>query len=455
MRAKKKVLVGPVGTDCNRGDQALLWEAIAAVRRVIADCEIAVMSEDWRNPEDPRTRQTRGLGVKVLPMMVSLPRREAPQEGREFIDSGWQYLVIKAKAVVGFLKMVCLLVSPRSRRLARWVLGKERCQSYDYLRSCDHFVVKGGGFMYAHRGLRWAYFIWFGLYFLMIAQRCGLGVIVLPNSFGPFDTRWGRWLAKRVLSRCKIVAAREPKSLEVLNGLIPGKARLYPDMAFRLEPADSKWAEGELNRHGVPLGQKACVGITMRPWRFPNSRDPRSDYKRYVQGFVCLFEYLREKGYEPVLCAHTTGPSAHENDRIALKDAIDLSSKLSKVLYVDGDYNCRQVKSFYGLMDFMVCTRFHSAIFSIAQGIPCLAISYQGYKAPGIMEEIGLEDYTLSIDAIDDQSLVEAFDRLAANQEPIRKKMRSYMKACRQRLGDLQDLIAAELMSGNEESMRC
>jgi len=440
-----KILLGPIGLDCNRGDQALLWEAINTVREVRPDCELAVMSEGHEDPEDPQTRQTRKLGVEILPMLVSIPRRARSEEEQEFIDSGWSYFKMKAQAGLDFLRMLLLLVMPRSRKLARWLLGREGYRTYEYLRECDFFIVKGGGFIYAYRGLRWAYFIWFGLYFLMLAQRCNVKVVVLPNSFGPFDTKWARWLTKRVLSRCNIVTAREPKSFDVLNDIIPGKAKLYPDMAFRLAPADPMWAREELKNLGVPLGEKPCVGITMRPWRFPTNNDPRAKYKEYIRAFACLFEHLAEEGYQPILYAHTTGPYAHEDDRIALKDALNASSVAERLCYIDGDYDCRQIKSFYGLMDFMVCTRFHSAIFSMAQTIPCLGISYQGHKATGIMEEIGLLDYTIHVDAIDSHTLVETFDRLKAGRDEVERKISSYMKTSRRRLDELQHLIAAEI----------
>jgi colanic acid/amylovoran biosynthesis protein len=446
-----KILLGPIGLDCNRGDQALLWEAIGIVRSARPDCELALMSESHKDPDDPQTRQTRKLGIRILPMLVSLPRRGKSERDHEFIDSGWSYFKMKVRAGADFIRMLCLLTMPRSRRLARWLLGKERYQTYEYLRECDFFVVKGGGFIYAYRGLRWAYFIWFGLYFLMLAQRCNVGVIILPNSFGPFDTNWGRWLARKVLSRCNIVTVREPESLKALKNIVPGKAKLYPDMAFRLASADSAWARKELKGLGIPVGERPCVGITMRPWRFPNSKDPRAMYDKYVKAFALLFRHLLEQGYQPVLYAHTIGPYAHEDDRIALKDAMDASSVAEQLCYIDGDYDCRQIKSFYGFMDLMVCTRFHSAIFSMAQTIPCVAVSYQGHKATGTMKEIGLEDYTISVDAINAQTFIETFDRLEAERGTVKQKIEDYMKKCLERLNDLQLLIASEIHGKQQE----
>jgi colanic acid/amylovoran biosynthesis protein len=139
------------------------------------------------------------------------------------------------------------------------------------------------------------------------------------------------------------------------------------------------------------------------------------------------------------------GPHAHEDDRIALRAVLEETSVAERVRFVDGDYDCRQVKALYQFMDFMVCTRFHSAIFSVAQNVPCVAVSYQGYKAPGIMQEIGLQDYCLSIETVNAESLIEAYEKLVAAREEVKQKMKIYMDACRQRLADLQHLVDQEI----------
>jgi colanic acid/amylovoran biosynthesis protein len=445
---QEKFLIGPAALDCNRGDQALMWEAIDILRKNSPHCEIAIMSDVYNDPEDKQSRQTRKLGIKVLPALLPNPRRAAKQTKNEIIDSGWSLVKMKIRAALDFAQTCGLVLLSGKGMLARLLLSKERYETYKYLQGCKALVIKGGGYIYAYRGLRWAYYIWFGLLPLMLAQKCGVSVVVLPNSLGPFDTRWGRWLARRVLGRCKVLTAREPESYRVFNTILPGKAKLYPDMAFGLTPENPDWARTELMRHSVPLFKKKCVGITMRPWRFPNDKYPREKYINYVKAFAKLIEHLLYSRYAPVLFAHVIGPHAHEDDRITIRDVLQATSVTDRIFYVDGDYNCRQVKSLYGFMDFMICTRFHSAIFSIAQGVPCLAVSYQGYKATGTMNEIGLEDFICSINNVDGDSLIRAFEMLVAEQQEVKRKMLGYMSVCRERLQDLQELIMSEINSG-------
>ena len=441
MEKKGTFLVGPGAFDCNRGDQALLWLCIDSIRQARPGSTVAVMAEGFDDPDDPQTRQTRQRGLPILPVLLANPRRATSGKDRQIVDTGWSLRKMQLQAIADFFQAVLLLAFPRSRWLARRLMGPERVKTYDYMRSCDALVIKGGGWMYAYPGLRWAYFIWFGLAQLLLAMRRGVDVIILPNSFGPFETRWSRFLARRVLKRCKLVTAREPESLEAMERLLPGKAKLFPDMAFGLESADADWAKAELIRQDVPLGEKPCVGVTMRPWRFPRAKDPTAMYRKYIQAFAALLEHLQAKGFTPILFAHVIGPHAHEDDRIALRDVLEAAGGKAGAVLVDGDYDCRQIKAMYGLMDYMVCTRFHSAIFSIAQNVPCMTMSYQGYKATGIMNEIGLGDLVLPIDAVDAAKIIGMFDKLLAERDRAKEKMAAYMISCHQRLADLQCLI--------------
>ena len=332
MSRGEKILIAPGALDCNRGDQALVWEAISCVRKASPGSEVAIMADCHDDPEDPQTRQTRKLRVGVLPMLLPNPRRAAGTDKGEIIDSGWSLVKMMIRAVRDIQQMGLLLLWPGNRRLARWLLGKDRYTTYSFVRDCRAVVVKGGGYIYAYRGLRWNYFIVFGLYPLMFAQRCGVKVVVLPNSFGPFRTRWSRWLARRTLGRCTVLTAREPKSQDLLESLVEGKSQLFPDMAFGLAPADAEWAKAELARWGVSVGEGEYVGVTMRPWRFPNARDPKLMYTRYVQAFARLLEHLVSSGYKPLLFAHVIGPHAHEDDRIALNDVVKVTSAAERVV---------------------------------------------------------------------------------------------------------------------------
>ena len=67
------------------------------------------------------------------------------------------------------------------------------------------------------------------------------------------------------------------------------------------------------------------------------------------------------------------------------------------------------------------------------------------------MEEIGLDDFAVSIDKIDDNSLIEVFEQLVANQQEVKQKMRAYMTNCQQRLSQLENLVMIEIGEISED----
>lgn len=440
-----KFLIAPGTFDCNRGDQALLWEAMDALRRADLQAQLAVMSDVYDRPEDPQIRQTRQLDVRILPSLLPNPRRWATPGKYEIIDSGWSLMKMRVRAVLDFLQSVILVACPRSHFLARLMLGHRRLETYEYLRQCKALVVKGGGFIHAYRGLRSAYYLWFAMFPLLLTKRCNVMLILLPNSFGPFSTRWSRWLSRRVLGRADLVTAREPLSQQALNALVGDKVKLYPDMAFLLSGAGPEWARAELGAHGIRLGARRYVGLTMRPYRFPNSDNPVEMYHRYVGAFAAFMEYLLEKGFVPVLFAHGIGPHANEDDRVALRAMLQASPHGDRAVSVDGDYDCRKMKALYGQMNYMVCTRFHSAIFSISQNVPCMAVSYSGHKADGIMGEIGIGNLVLRIDQVDGPAMIRVFEELVAQEQTVRQRMKTYVATCRRRLVELDRELAQVL----------
>ena len=144
---------------------------------------------------------------------------------------------------------------------------------------------------------------------------------------------------------------------------------------------------------------------------------------------------LIKNGYHLVFVAHTLGPSAHEDDRIALYKVIN---KLKEVGISNTNYtfvdepnlNCFSLTKLYSQVDYIIGTRFHSVIFAMTCLTPAIAISYSGHKTTGIMEDVGLEDYVVKIGEIDSAVLLDKFYKLIAESDKVKEKIRNYLINC-------------------------
>ena len=99
-----------------------------------------------------------------------------------------------------------------------------------------------------------------------------------------------------VLSRCKFLAARESISARMLGELLGREIPVYPDMGYFLDPAPGEQGRERCLSAGVPLGDKPCVGLTLRPWRFPGEERPEEKFSEYLASMASLLRHIAERG---------------------------------------------------------------------------------------------------------------------------------------------------------------
>ena len=133
---------------------------------------------------------------------------------------------------------------------------------------------------------------------------------------------------------------------------------------------------------------------------------------------MALANYVIEKGYRPIFFPQSIGPHDHEDDRIAIETVCE-KLESNSYYFVDGDWLPAELVGMYGVMEFFVGTRMHSVIFAMIDGVPTMAISYQGPKAAGIMQHIGFSDYVIPIESATPERLKDMFDALVENRQAI------------------------------------
>jgi colanic acid/amylovoran biosynthesis protein len=417
------VIIGPGALDSNKGDQALVAEAIRFSRLVYPEARIYV-ENDTPDGHSDELRATKSLGVLPTPALLASPRTGKLQR-TGFRDSRWASIRMAAKAVIDFVKsLFVLLTCRRLPYLSGLALSSEQRSTLQALSRASLYVVKGGGFIYSYKGIAGCYYLYYQLYRFLVAHTLGVPVVVLPNSFGPFENHGTRVFARLVLDRCKAIACRESRSAHTLRtlGIRESLIEEVPDMGWTVRPEHEAVAE-EFRAFRESKQPNRLVGLTVRPWRFPGHPDPQKAWRTYVRCIREFVTWLNHAGYVPVLFSHSIGPHDHEDDRIAIREVVQDMSQRCKV--ISGDFSPGQLKAMYRLVDFFVGTRMHSVIFALGMNVPSIAISYQGPKAPGIMAECGLSEFVLDISSVETSALIERFESLVAREMAIRERIAS------------------------------
>lgn len=427
-----KILILPTNLDLNRGDQALVWEAARLIEDIYGKDNVSyrIMASNLGEDAEAQKRQTRNRGYAFLDQLLEHPGRNVKK--RENDRNSYSFITLiqwGLQASLDFLRTFWLLsTSNFIRSIGKLFLNRNGKAVYAAFAEADAIYVKGGGFIHSFGSITDIYFSYYLLFHIRLAIALGKNVYVLPNSVGPLVNPMARRMTIKTLKRCKLVAVRENISKEFLKGL-GVDAQYYPDFGFYLRPSQKDYST-YLIEHGVDMGKRKVV-ITLRPNRFTGMENAHQLYLNYLNGVCKLVQYLVNEDYHVTFFAHTLGPSSHEDDRIAIKDVIERLSveTLSKTSYIE-DFNltCEEVEKIYSYYDYMVGTRFHSVIFSLNVGTPAVAIAYGGNKGKGIMNVLNNDKFSIDMDKILGENLLEKFILLKSHREDYLRNLSAKRK---------------------------
>ncbi|MFW6222067.1 MAG: polysaccharide pyruvyl transferase family protein [Bacteroidota bacterium] len=436
MKTKSAIIV-PNCSDYNRGDQALVWEAAHLLRNIFKCIDIYIVSSFSVNVANEQNLE---FGLNVLPGIIRTPRRF--KEGNDYITENIRTLIILAlNSIYDFFSSLAVFLFANNTSLCNLFLNKQQHATIEAFRKSDFVVVKGGGFLHTYGKLRSIYYIWYQLYYLYLGYRLGKQIIILPNSYGPFHGPIIiKLLLKHILCKCAFISARESISSETISKILNRQIEVFPDMAYNKRIRNSIDKSVLIKSYSIPIDSKLCVGITLRPYRFPASSNPHYLYEKYIRSFVNFTKHLRSKDFFPVFIAHVLGPNKHEDDRYAIKEVLSRLHGLDYG-YIDIPGDHLDLKDIYSHMSYVVGTRFHSIIFSQCCNIPSIAISYGGNKGNGIMSDIGLSEYTIRIEDITSKSLCSKFDSLVENTPIIKKQLNEWLKSAHKRHERMEQIV--------------
>lgn len=411
-------VIVPCCSDLNRGDQALVWET----RRIAEDAGMKGKYYFTSEANEPVVQSEERGFTRILPVLEHPSRKYKNKENVQYnaaLKLKWGVVALGDLVV-----SLCLLTKP-GRKLLKPLLPELTRESLEVMEDMTALLVKGGGFFQFYGGLTSSYTAYFDAYHIFLASRLGKPVYMMPNSLGPFEGPMVKWIVRKALCKCRLVSARESISRDMTARELGVEPVLSPDLAFNLKPAQLDRDE-VFAVYGIPADRKV-VAITVRPYRFPDADDPKAAYESFKRGVADFVEWLYGQGYIAVLVNHTLAVNSHENDYACITDIVKMLPEGHYRVISNADYDCQDLKCLYSFCDYIVGTRFHSVIFSLASGVPGLAISYVGNKSVGIMADMGLADYVLHIDSVTADELKAKFTALVQSEGEVKGKLEAYM----------------------------
>lgn len=231
-------------------------------------------------------------------------------------------------------------------------------------------------------------------------------LVLSPQTVGPFERPWARWLAKMLMRRARTVVARDSLSTEFLQSFgLGGKLLEATDVAFRLPYEPPPKRSDSAIRVGINIsGLLFNGGYTGR-----NMFALACDYPAFARGLVSHF--TSSPRCEVHLIGHV---NSHEN---AIEDDYRVAEKLgaefpaATVAPRFGDPS--EAKSYIAGMDFFCGSRMHACIAAFSGGVPVVPIAYSR-KFAGLFGSLGytvISDCRSQSEAEVLETVVTAFNR--------------------------------------------
>jgi colanic acid/amylovoran biosynthesis protein len=406
-----RILILNTCSTLNRGDAAIVLGQIRLLQKTCPGADVALTSKTPaldRAFYDP-------LGVEVLPPFISA-LSSYRGAGRKLSEG--------ARALVA--------VGDKRRLL----------QS---LRQADLVLSCGGGYFYSYRGLLPGTTFWQNVVHAYLAAALHKPLLFLPQSFGPFASPLARRGVRHLLERGSVlhVFAREEISYHLLRDMVgqavQARLSLCPDMAFYLA-ADGL---GPTTRDEEPGAARPTLVMNLRPWAFPEARDPAARREGYMQAMLAAADhFVRRYRGQVVVVPQALGPDPAEDDRGICEEfcrrARTLPAAAQAVQYREpGTSSLTEYLALLAGARLLVGTRLHSCILALLSGVPALSVGYQ-YKSQGTLDLLGLGCLNLDIQDLE-------ADRLLALVEATMDRHRELRQEISQRVGQACGQIGAKV----------
>jgi polysaccharide pyruvyl transferase WcaK-like protein len=211
------------------------------------------------------------------------------------------------------------------------------------------------------------------------AERGGCPIAMGPQTIGPFNTRFGRIVAKRSLQRMALVQARDGVSATHAETLGRPVDTLATDVVFALPPAPQTEA------HDIILNVSGLL------W----AKNGHVDSVQYQASTRRLIKELLDQGRSVSLLAHVIDNPSADNDvptvRL-LKE--ELGSRVDLLIPTD----LADVRVLLASANLVIASRMHASINALSCGTPAIPWAYSRKFAP-LLGDIG---WDLTVDVKQD-----------------------------------------------------
>lgn len=272
-------------------------------------------------------------------------------------------------------------------------------------------------------------------------------LLLLPQTYGPFNSGAARFIARLILNRATLVYTRDLAGVGAVRALLgknSAKASFAPDVGFVLdaEPApEDMLATLKAARNEDPLvGFNISSLLYMGGYTRNNMFGLKEDYPKLIDAVLKLL--IRDLGARVLLTPHLgCGRKGSEDGEFSLYRQLMPQWEReyqSRVLFFDAALNHRQMKSLIGNCDFFIGARMHACIAAASQGVPTVGMAYSG-KFAGVLQSVDPEMCVVDLRVSDISSALKAIHNAFAARAQCKRRLEENLPGIKTALAALFD----------------
>lgn len=249
----------------------------------------------------------------------------------------------------------------------------------------------------------------------MIALLLRKKLILLPQTYGPYNSRIGRFVAKVIINRSTYILSRDKQGSGVVHRLtknqnVNKEVIFCPDVAFVLDPIIPEDVEiyPPIDKSlKVPLVGFNINGLMYNGgYTRSNMFGLKLDYREFAKRMAVTL--LKDTNSHILFIPHTYNPSVESDPDacIDIMNAIHARYK-NRVHFVVREYDQSETKGLIGICDFFIGSRMHACIAALSQSVPAVGVAYSK-KFKGIFESVGVGDMVIDGRLIKTEEAVNA-----------------------------------------------
>ena len=301
-------------------------------------------------------------------------------------------------------------------------------RTYRYLRNVDALLFPGTGvlddFGLTPLGVPYDIFRW-----CLAARLRRRKVLFVSIGAGPIRNRVSRWLMKSAARLAHYRSYRDEVSRDFMKGIGVDTRHdaVFPDVVFNLRPDSQRREEYRNDRLTIGFGLMAYYG-----WG-NNSDSGQGHYQKYISAAVECLRWLLGQGYDVRLLV------GEGSDQRAVSDVLRALNPNNSGRRSQGNISASSIRSMDDLFseiartDLVIATRFHNVVAALIMGRVVVSLGY-AEKNRALMADMGLDEYTQSLEDLDISRLQRQISKLMVEREQHEQRIAARIQEYRVQL---------------------